>query len=126
MTNKRRIEYLKTALTWWADWVKSGKTWPNTLGYPQATVEWRMMRGEAAGGARGKSKVPHRINWDQEVLDIDRALNKMPEQWFVVVNGTYVGGLSSRKLAKIIETTPTEIHFRLREALAWLDGRLSP
>ncbi len=122
--NRRRLEHLTKALDWWAAWVRAGRTWPNTLGFPGATVEYRMMRGETAGAPQRGSKTPLRFTLDSEVEDIDRALQRMPEGLRAVVCARHMRGMSLRDGANAVGITVNEFRAQHRMALAWLDGRL--
>lgn len=118
------IAYWERTLAAWGFWVRQGRTWPNTLGYPRATVEARLMDGSAAGPVVRCAKVPTRLAEDREIEELDRVLVRMPEHLQRVVVAKFIRGQSFRDMAGNEATSRSEVHKRYSMALAWVHGAM--
>lgn len=110
---RQRRDYLRfthAMVHSWANWLLSCET-HSAIGYPQQTVEGRLMAGEAGGDSgRASSRVPD-VMMPVHVAKVDRAMRIIPDDLRTVVEAHYLSG------AKVSRG-------RLTEALQWLSGRL--
>jgi len=127
--NPRERERIKNLLHAWGAWVRDGRTWPNTLGYPRESVEARLMAEGAGavsgGGGGGRSRSPAYTNWDREVIEVARAINRAPDDYQWILTAVYVAGLDYRSLAKAQETPRHAVTMQCRDALVWVSGAVS-
>jgi DNA-directed RNA polymerase specialized sigma24 family protein len=120
---KQRIEHL---LDDWGRWVKQGRTWPNTLGYPRQTMEARVMSNEIGSRSMpSRSKVPRRTIWDERITKVDQICNRMPPDLRTVVKARYVERLSVRDIAVCSHQSKNTIEKSCAEAIAWVGGAMA-
>ena len=124
--NRRERMRIEGLLSDWGAWVRQGRTWPNTLGYPRKTMEARVMSNEIGGRSGGvQSRVPRRTVWDERIVKIDRVCSRMPDEMRGVAQARYVDHLSVREIAAKAQQSKTAVEKRCCEVIAWVGGAMT-
>lgn len=116
-------EYVKERLYDWADWYSRGNLYG--LGYPDRTIEYRLMR-EGGLLIRGTGKKSPPTNAAAE--EIEQCVNEMGQQnalMALALRYHYFTYGSLRKKSKSLGISHVQFKIYVDMAKQWLTGRLS-
>lgn len=123
--NKRDVVHYDRLLKAWSHYVRDGRTFPNALAYPSATVESRLMDGTTGSAPPRGSKVPLHFKDDREVELLDRKMGKMPDDLKLIVARKYLERRSIRQIAAVENISTGMVHKQVSMAVAWCCGAMA-
>lgn len=104
-------------------WAASVHTTVNGLGYPSATIEYRIMREGEVIRTPPQSSVPS-FRIDHELMELNRAVESMRERWRNVIKTRYLCGMGEKDGAAFLGMSVGTFRRDLDLGHAWLAGRL--
>ena len=135
----------------WGRWVRDGRTWPNTLGYPKASpghgdgvepatdytglTRWHYAAEDkhhiesppvqkSSRVKQSRTRVPMHFTGDREIEQVDKIIGRLSADMHALLNEIHIRGRSCRDVAGSVEASPATVAKLYSTALGCVFGAL--
>lgn len=104
-------------------WARSVHEAVSGLGFPSATIEYRLARERVIIRTPASSQPPS-FRIDHETMEVGRAVESMRERWRETVKARYLCGMGEKEAAEYLNVSVGTFRRDLDLSHAWIAGRM--